>query len=728
VVLILTAWAWGADEPPAEALPLEALLGLELASPALRTRSPVEAPGIVYVYTAEEIRLRGYRHLGELLQDVPELTHEQYASPDVDTLIGVRGLVGNQRLLVMVDGVRLNPMDGSPCPLGENLPLLGVRQVEVVVGPASAVYGADAFAGVVHIRTQGREGIHVEGKMGSFGGRAVSLVAGLDRGGVQLRATGHLYHSDGAYLPEFWPNAYAWYTDHYRTDGLMLVSPGSTEGVEVALRPWSNRRDARYLHLEASTAGFRLGYLTSAEAHPSATGTRPEYSLYAEEARLHTELHTLYAQHQARFAGDRVEWRTELQGAEYRLAPDSAFVNSYSGYERAYKYAQSVGVRLASRLSWRPRRWMEVTAGLDGVNRLSLATTADLATPFDPTLPAAAQGHIVPGSDVTASDGHDLSVPQAFYTVPERQVGAYAEVGLSPSRTVDLTGGLRVDTSGVWGWATHPRVVVGVRPLPAFTMKFLYGTGYLDPSWAAWREFGRFSPAVVDGEVVGLESDFFHLPNPALGSGRQVTWCIGVGVLARRGLRLGGDAWVSNVHDLVVFRASGEGEAYGWPVDVVETAVNEADGQTWGGTLRAEGVVELGPLSVRPELAWTYTDGRIDGDPLPYAPPHSVHATLAAEGGGASFSLDADHRSRRLHPDAARGVDADAVAPASTLWSAHARWAPGTPGGRVRGAVTFDVENLFDARAFEVGTTYTDAFRAVPGQPRTVMLGLELDL
>jgi iron complex outermembrane receptor protein len=61
----------------------------------------------------------------------------------------------NSRMLSLVDG-RLAQMPINGLPLGGQLPTpsLDVKSVEVVVGPASALYGANAHAGVIHVLTK----------------------------------------------------------------------------------------------------------------------------------------------------------------------------------------------------------------------------------------------------------------------------------------------------------------------------------------------------------------------------------------------------------------------------------------------------------------------------------------------------------------------------------------------------------------------------------------------
>ncbi len=134
----------------------------------------LEAPSAVTIVTAEEIRRFGYRTLAEILASVPGF----YLSYDRNyTYVGVRGFLRpgdyNTRVLLLLDGHRLNESLYGTVPLGTDFPVDVdlIARVEVVRGPASALYGTHAFLGVINVITKrGRDYEGVEGA-GAYGGR-----------------------------------------------------------------------------------------------------------------------------------------------------------------------------------------------------------------------------------------------------------------------------------------------------------------------------------------------------------------------------------------------------------------------------------------------------------------------------------------------------------------------------------------------------------------------------
>ena len=110
---------------------------------------------VTSIITAEQIKAMGATELHEVLETVPGF-HASVQSSTYDYSYSVRGIrnATNSELLMMMNGSRLNlPFRGSTITHFE-LPLEAVERIEVIRGPGSALYGADAFAGVINIITK----------------------------------------------------------------------------------------------------------------------------------------------------------------------------------------------------------------------------------------------------------------------------------------------------------------------------------------------------------------------------------------------------------------------------------------------------------------------------------------------------------------------------------------------------------------------------------------------
>jgi len=127
------------------------------AGASKHTQDLESAPAAVVVRTGGEIRAHGYRTLAEVLDSMPGI---HLRSDRAYVYAGVRGISRpgdfNSRLLVMIDGVRVNDALYEGGPLGLEFPLdVGlIDRVEYVPGPGSALYGSSAVLGVVNVITR----------------------------------------------------------------------------------------------------------------------------------------------------------------------------------------------------------------------------------------------------------------------------------------------------------------------------------------------------------------------------------------------------------------------------------------------------------------------------------------------------------------------------------------------------------------------------------------------
>src|SRR5208282_5474284 len=106
--------------------------------------------------TALEIAQTGLVRTEDLLNNLPQVVAENSSGQSISSngtaTVSLRGL-GSQRTLVLIDGRRMAPGGGlgtSASPDINQIPAAMIQRVDVLTGGASAVYGADAVAGVVN--------------------------------------------------------------------------------------------------------------------------------------------------------------------------------------------------------------------------------------------------------------------------------------------------------------------------------------------------------------------------------------------------------------------------------------------------------------------------------------------------------------------------------------------------------------------------------------------------
>jgi iron complex outermembrane receptor protein len=117
-----------------------------------------KAPSTASVITAEDIAAMGARTLSEVLEAVPGMhVSRSRLITSYPPSYGMRGILSDSapHVLTMINGIpRTSVYLGNPDEFPVELPIENIARIEVIRGPGSAVYGADAFAGTVNIITK----------------------------------------------------------------------------------------------------------------------------------------------------------------------------------------------------------------------------------------------------------------------------------------------------------------------------------------------------------------------------------------------------------------------------------------------------------------------------------------------------------------------------------------------------------------------------------------------
>ena len=155
-------------------LSLEELMNIKIFSATKEEQKISEAPATISMITSLQIKRRGYVSVGEALESLPGIDvlndHSQYN-------VGVRGVNSGMRassriIKVMIDNQAVSFRATSENFLGQELiPISVVERIEVIRGPSSALYGANAYLTVINIITKLGEdidGVNISGNIGNI--------------------------------------------------------------------------------------------------------------------------------------------------------------------------------------------------------------------------------------------------------------------------------------------------------------------------------------------------------------------------------------------------------------------------------------------------------------------------------------------------------------------------------------------------------------------------------
>lgn len=191
VAALLTPALAGAQTPDLSRASIEDLLNIEITSASRREQRAADTAAAVFVITQDDIRRSGATTVPELLRLVPGL---QVAQINSNTwAISARGfndLWANQ-LLVLIDGrtVYTRTYSGVPWSM-QDLILDDIERIEIVRGPGSSIWGANAVNGVINIITKSADdtrGTLVRVGGGSFDRSQAAVRFGASAGAARYR-------------------------------------------------------------------------------------------------------------------------------------------------------------------------------------------------------------------------------------------------------------------------------------------------------------------------------------------------------------------------------------------------------------------------------------------------------------------------------------------------------------------------------------------------------------
>ena len=428
---------------------LEELQTVQVYSASKHLQNASDAPASVTVVTSSEIQKFGYRNLADILRSVSGF----YVTYDRDyTFVGVRGFgrLGdwNSRILVLIDGHRINNTVLGQAMLGNEflVDVDMIERVEIVRGPSSSLYGANAFFAVINVITRSAKQVkdwELSFQGGSFGTYEGRATYSHEFHGLGVLLSGTFYNSQGQtlFFPEF-------------------NTPANNNGIT------SDTDYESYTHILATLTfhGFTLHGLFS--TRDKVVPTAYFGAVFNDPADYNIDSH-------------------QYLDLGYEHSIGKWQLNAHTSYDQARLQgpvpeapATVGGPIVLDTFSFRGNWWTgEVRVSRDLFERNHLTFGTEIR------------------DNLRQDQGDLLTPPNVFSSEPSSSLitALYAQDEFSLNTRLTLNAGVRYDHYSTFGGTTNPRAALIYRPAGKTTLKLLYGQAFSAPDvYETTPNFGVF--------------------------------------------------------------------------------------------------------------------------------------------------------------------------------------------------------------------------------------------
>jgi len=625
-------------------LSLQELVAIPVNTLASGSATPSDkSASSVTVISRKDIEAMAATDIEQVLASVPGL-HIGRSDQAYFPKFIFRGITSthNPEVLMMINGIPIKTLfTGSRSHVWGGMPVKAIERIEVIRGPGSALYGADAFAGVINIIT--RSGADIKGDHANSAGSGGLRYGSYNTKGAWIEQGGRISAADIGITLEY-----------ETTDGLDNTIDADTQtvfdhqlGTTVSRAPGSlnNQRDAIDMHFDAETTHwqYRLGYQNRGDVGTGvgvAEALDPA-GLYASD-RISTDLDYRTADLWRDWKLDaQLSWfyNTQQVVRDSQLFPPGAFGGAFPEGVIGNPEYRERQVRLGANAAYSgaDNHVIRIGSGYFHGDIYEVTEHKNFAADLSPLTDGL--------TDVSGTD-------QAFLVEAARiSTFAYAQDEWRIDDAWVLTTGLRYDNFFDFGDTFNPRVALVKTWDNAITTRALYGRAFHAPSFVDL--YVRNNPVRLGNESLKPET----IDNGEFAFNQQLSnaWNYGITLFSYR------------IKDLIVYRSEGVGES---------RAQNSGARDGYGGEIEL-GYKPQATLRLVANVSYQHTTDENVDDDVGESPNVQAYARVEwdfADRWLASTTLLHSGEQKRVTGDTRDAVDAyttvDLLVQRSQLWQA----------------------------------------------------------
>lgn len=440
---------------------------------ATKTATTVyQAPAIITVITRDDIRNHGYQSVGEILNHVLGFYQiDDHILPN----LGVRGIAGSFKgesglIKVMIDGQNSSFRSNNGNWLGpELIPLSIIDRIEIIRGPASALYGADAFLGIVNVITLNGEylsGAVVQGSRSwtSYNkqGYDIDFTVGTKKNAFELLVSAKLHHENrsGLKIPSSSPSPRIPSYNEGNASASHLIS--QSEVAFARLTYHFNQHHKLHLigHFSQIDRSGEFSPLSQLNDGIDTQGRQRKTTIALQKkmAAIHFDLTPVESV--------SINWKAAFSQGTQKPDDRININNDFYYIQRDFGYDS---IETSADLNWRVSSSLSTVLGGEFIyDKENLPSSLRVLTS---TIEEQSPGDVLESSSTRQGK-------KSFYNI-----GAFIQVMWTKWQPyVNLIGGLRFDNHNLYGYQASSRAGIVATPMKSLNLKFLYGSAFMAPS------------------------------------------------------------------------------------------------------------------------------------------------------------------------------------------------------------------------------------------------------
>ncbi len=504
-------------------LGLNSLMDLTVETASGTEETLIDAPASMVVVTKQEIQQRGYSNIAEALQDLPgfDVTIQNGSMYSSTYQRGYRTPF-TTRTLFMLNGIVDNTLWSHSAVFSRQYPMSNVERIEVLYGPASAVYGPNAFLGVVNVITDNGSELDV----GEITGNVTGLVGSFNSKSIDATLKGKLaedfsfsistqqfssdepdfsdrygYLSNSLYGSEpLWGAIHniqheGEYLDHYYdpTKDYAVLADATYKGLKLGIIHWKVK-EAYGPYYAADRAQNNSFWNKDSDQYYAEYKTDLTDSLKAQSLVLYRE---------NRRYGYWAEGTPDEETSSFISFTNWNAESSSWLFKQSFEYEFNEDLLLSAGLKYERK---ELTKGYDipGYWSPAISSTTEVGSGI---------GH---SSDLSYEIPPPPGAMPADNLANTRDVGGYVQA-IWDWEYWRFNLGVRYDRNSMYGSVVNPRIAAIYHYSDEWTFKALYGKAFQEPSplnlWGGWS--GRAAnPDLQPEKVQNLELiTMYHTDN-----------------------------------------------------------------------------------------------------------------------------------------------------------------------------------------------------------------------